>query len=112
MNKIFKYEVKSGDFENGGKISDDIREKLRELKFDAEIIRRVSLALYQGEINMIIHANGGNITVEITDDCITMNLTDIGPGIENVEAAMQKDTQPPMRIFVQWASAKVWDLLI
>ena len=40
--------------------------------------------------NMIIHANGGNITVEITDDCITMNLTDIGPGIENVEAAMQK----------------------
>lgn len=61
---------------------------------------------------MIIHANGGNITVEITDDCITMNLTDIGPGIENVEAAMQKDTQPPMRIFVQWASAKVWDLLI
>lgn len=90
MNKIFKYEVKSGDFENGGKISDDIREKLRDLKFDAEIIRRVSLALYQGEINMIIHANGGNITVEITDDCITMNLTDIGPGIENVEAAMQK----------------------
>lgn len=90
VNKIIKYEVHSGDFDNGGKVSDDIREKLKEMKFDSEIIRRVSLALYQGEINMIIHANGGIITVEIDDDCITMNLTDSGPGIENIEKAMQK----------------------
>ncbi len=88
MNKIYEYYVEADGFNNAGEISDDVRNKLHELKFDAEIIRRVSHALYQGEINMIIHANSGSITVEVTDDCVTMNLTDKGPGIENVETAM------------------------
>lgn len=88
MEKILKYTVSSDDFLNAGKVSDDVRDKLHDLNIDAEIIRRVVLALYQGEINMIIHANGGDITVEITDSCITMKLDDKGPGISNVEKAM------------------------
>lgn len=90
MNEILEYEVEAGDFEQAGWISDDIREKLRELGIDAEIIRRVAIALYQGEINMIIHANGGLVSVEITDDCIIMTLTDKGPGIEDIDEAMKE----------------------
>ncbi len=90
MNKTLKYKVESNDFENAGKVSDMVREELKKMKLDQEIIRRVSLALYQGEINMIIHANGGEISVEVTDNCITMRLCDTGPGINDVEAAMQE----------------------
>lgn len=90
MNKIFKYNVDANDFDKAGAVSDDVREKLRELNFDAEIIRRVVVALYQGEINMIIHASGGSISVEISDRCIIMTLIDSGPGIENVETAMKE----------------------
>lgn len=89
MNEVLKYEVVADDFINAGKVSDNVREKLRVLGFDAEVIRRVSLALYQGEINMMIHANGGEISVEITDNCITMKLDDKGPGISDVEEAMK-----------------------
>ena len=90
MNKIFKYNVESDDFFNAGKVSDHVRDELKKLNLDAEIVRRVSLALYQGEINMIIHANGGEITVEVSDDCITMQLDDKGPGISDVETAMKE----------------------
>lgn len=90
MNKVLKYTVDSDDFLNAGKVSDKVREELRTLGLDAEVIRRVSLALYQGEINMVIHANGGEITVEVSDNCITMTLTDKGPGISDVETAMKE----------------------
>lgn len=90
MNKVLKYKVEPDDFINAGKVSDKVREELRGLDLDAEIVRRVSLALYQGEINMIIHANGGEITVEVSDDCITMQLSDKGPGISDVETAMKE----------------------
>lgn len=90
MNKVLKYRVEPDDFINAGKVSDKVREELRSLDLDAEIVRRVSLALYQGEINMIIHANGGEITVGVSDDCITMQLSDKGPGISDVETAMKE----------------------
>lgn len=90
MNEVLKYKVDPDDFLNAGKASDDVRERLHDLNIDAEAIRRVSLALYQGEINMIIHANGGEITVEITDKCITMTLSDRGPGIDDIDAAMRE----------------------
>lgn len=88
MNEILKYKVDSDDFLNAGRVSDNVRERLHKLNIDAEAIRRVSLALYQGEINMIIHASGGEITVEITEKCITMTLSDRGPGIGDIDAAM------------------------
>ncbi|MGN0620307.1 MAG: ATP-binding protein [Porcipelethomonas sp.] len=88
-NITLKYNVDSENFSGMGKISDKVREELKKLKFDAETVRRISVALYQGEINMIIHASGGVITVEISDSCITIILKDRGPGIENVEQAME-----------------------
>lgn len=90
MKETLKYTVESDDFINAGEVSDKVRARLHELDIDPEIIRRVSHALYQGEINMIIHANGGEISVDIDDECITMTLVDKGPGISDVEEAMKE----------------------
>ena len=59
------------------------------MNLDADIIRRCAIAMYEGEINMVIHADGGEITVEITPEKIDMILDDKGPGIKDVELAMQ-----------------------
>jgi len=84
-----EYEVKKEDFTRAGEASADGKRKLKQLAVPPEAIRKVAIALYEGEINMIIHANGGKITVEIDSDGINMVLADVGPGIPDVEKAMQ-----------------------
>ncbi|MEG0615138.1 MAG: anti-sigma regulatory factor [Oscillospiraceae bacterium] len=84
-----KYNVSAEDFTRAGEASSDIKGKLKQMDFPPEIIRKVAIAMYEGEINMVIHASGGTIEVEISSEEITMILSDVGPGIENVEKAMQ-----------------------
>ena len=60
------------------------------LGLSTDVIRRVAIAMYEGEINMVIHADGGMITVTVSDTEITMVLSDSGPGIPDVEQAMQE----------------------
>ena len=67
-----------------------VKKKLRQLGFSSEIIRRVSIAMYEGEINMVIHANGGSADVTVTDEDIVIVLADKGPGIPDVSLAMQE----------------------
>ena len=68
-----------------GEASSSLKKKLRALGVSPDIIRRVSIALYEGEINMVIHANGGTIDVEMTPDRIDMVLKDTGKGIPDIE---------------------------
>ncbi len=63
---------------------------LREMGFSPDVIRRVSVAMYEGEINMVIHANGGSADVEVYPDKIEIILADRGPGIPDIEKAMQE----------------------
>ena len=63
---------------------------LRQLCLPPEIIRRVSIAMYEGEINMVIHAGGGIADVNVTEEYIEIILSDNGPGIKDVEQAMQE----------------------
>lgn len=84
------YEVPGDDFTRAGAASGNVKRTLKELGVSPEIIRNVSIAMYEGEINMVIHANGGDIDVEITEEEIIMTLKDQGPGIENVELAMKE----------------------
>jgi anti-sigma regulatory factor (Ser/Thr protein kinase) len=84
-----KYMVNSFNFASAGNVSQDIKKKLMEMNIDSEKIRRVVLAVYEGEINMMIHANGGIIEIEITDKYIKMILCDNGPGIADIDLAMQ-----------------------
>ena len=86
----FSFNIDGEDFTSAGKASVQVKKLLRQLDFDADTIRRVSVAMYEGEINMVIHADGGTADVEVLDDEIVIVLSDHGPGIPNVEQAMQE----------------------
>ena len=83
------YQVSDDDFTRAGEASSNVKSKLKMMNVPPDAIRKVAISMYEGEINMVIHANGGTITVGISKDCITMILADKGPGIKNIEQAMQ-----------------------
>lgn len=84
------YDVPGDDFTRAGEASGNVKVQLKKLGFDPSVIRNVVIALYEGEINMVIHASGGQIDVSIDPDQIRMVLTDHGPGIPDVALAMQE----------------------
>ncbi|MBP1572213.1 MAG: ATP-binding protein [Oscillospiraceae bacterium] len=88
-NLVLKYTVDDQDFTRAGEASSDVKKKLKMMGVPPEAVRKVAIAMYEGEINMVIHANGGEITVEITPSQIVMVLKDNGPGIADIEQAMQ-----------------------
>ncbi|MDR0903771.1 MAG: ATP-binding protein [Ruminococcus sp.] len=90
MNLEFTYTVDPDDFTRAGEASANIKKKLKKMNVPHEAVRKVAIAMYEGEINMVIHANGGNITVFVNEDSVTMVLADKGPGIPDVEKAMQE----------------------
>ena len=85
----FRFDVDGDDFTSAGQASVQVKKDLRRLGVDTETIRRVSIAMYEGEINMVIHAEGGEAEVIISEDKIEIILRDEGPGIANVELAMK-----------------------
>ena len=87
---VFRYDVDGGNFTSAGQASVQVKKNLRQLGIDPETIRRVSIAMYEGEINMVIHAGGGEAEVIVSDSSITIILKDTGPGIANIEQAMQE----------------------
>ena len=86
----FHYEVDGENFTLAGQASVQVKKNLREIGIPAEIIRRVSIAMYEGEINMVIHAGGGKAEVAVYENKIEIILDDEGPGIANVELAMKE----------------------
>ncbi len=92
MNDTIKlhYDVPGDDFTRAGEASSAVKKTLRKLGVPGEIIRRVAIAMYEGEINMVIHGGGGVADVTISPEAITMVLADQGPGIENLELAMRE----------------------
>ena len=86
----FRYMIDGDDFTRAGEASSSVKNKLKMLGLSTDVIRRVAIAMYEGEINMVIHADGGRITVTVSDTEITMVLSDTGPGIPDVEQAMQE----------------------
>lgn len=86
---VLDYRVDADDFTRAGEASSDVKKKLRQMGVAPDVIRKVAIAMYEGEINMVIHAKGGGIHVYITPDSIKMVLEDVGPGIPDVEKAMQ-----------------------
>lgn len=85
----FTYTISGDDFTRAGEASSDVKNKLKMMGVDNNVIRKVAIAMYEGEINMVIHADGGTITVDIDGDNIHIVLADRGPGIKNVEKAME-----------------------
>ena len=77
----FHFDVAGDNFSSAGEASVKVKKLLRQLSMDPETIRRVSIAMYEGEINMVIHANGGTADVVLYPDRIQIILADTGPGI-------------------------------
>ncbi len=86
----FHFVVDGEDFTSAGQASVQMKKNLRRLGIPPETIRKISIAMYEGEINMVIHADGGEAEVLVYEDRIVMILTDRGPGIADVEKAMQE----------------------
>ena len=86
----FHFVVDGEDFTSAGQASVQVKKNLRKLGIPPETIRKISIAMYEGEINMVIHADGGEAEVLVYEDRIVMILADRGPGIADVEKAMQE----------------------
>jgi serine/threonine-protein kinase RsbT len=84
-----RYTVPPDDFTRAGEASSAVKKTLKKLGIHPDVVRRVAIAMYEGEINMVIHAQGGEITVEIHPDRVEMVLADRGPGIKDINLAMQ-----------------------
>ena len=86
----FEYDIQGGDFSSAGKASSDIKKILKQLNIDPQIIRRIAIALYEAEVNVVAHAYRGVMKVDLDAQKIKIVLEDEGPGIENIEKAMQE----------------------
>ena len=84
------YPVEGGDLIEAGEASSKMKLTLKKLGLPQDVIRRASICMYEGEINMVIHADGGQAEVEVDADQITIRMEDTGPGIPDVAQAMQE----------------------
>lgn len=85
-----EYTVAPDDFSRAGEVSGIVKKTLKDLGFPPAVVRRTAIAMYEAEINMVIHANGGIITADITPEEITIVFADEGPGIPDIGLAMQE----------------------
>ena len=88
MGLNFNYKIDGDNFAMAGEASSDVKRTLKKLGLDAEIIRRVAICMYEGEINMVIHAGGGEAFLYLNEDTAKIVLEDSGPGISDIEMAM------------------------
>jgi len=86
----FHFDIDGDNFVSAGEASVQVKKMLRQMGFSAEVIRRVSVAMYEGEINMVIHADGGSADINVFCDKIEIILADKGPGIPDIALAMQE----------------------
>jgi len=85
-----EFDVQGGDFLNAGRVSTGIKEILGQIGIRAATIRRVAIAAYEAEMNLVMYAHRGKFTLEVTPEIIRLVVSDQGPGIENIELAMQE----------------------
>jgi anti-sigma regulatory factor (Ser/Thr protein kinase) len=87
---ILRYTVQAKDFDHGGEASTRFKRSLQSLGIAPQVLRRVAIATYEAEMNLILHTTeGGSIRAEVRPQAITIDVTDPGPGIPDVELAMQ-----------------------
>jgi anti-sigma regulatory factor (Ser/Thr protein kinase) len=85
-----EFDIVKDDFATAGEASAQIKRKLKQIGIESALIRKIAIASYEAEINMIIHSHGGVMSVEIDDDNITITCSDTGPGIPDIELAMRE----------------------
>jgi serine/threonine-protein kinase RsbT len=83
-----RFSIEGGDFTKAGSCSSEVKKVLKQLNTPADIIKKIVVALYEAEVNIVAHAHRGVVFVEITPDRVVCRLTDDGPGIAEIEKAM------------------------
>jgi serine/threonine-protein kinase RsbT len=86
----FRHKISGGDFARAGNVASAVKKILRQLNIDHSISKRIVIALYEGEVNVVAHAYSGVIEVDIDEEKIETTITDKGPGIEDIEKAMEE----------------------
>jgi len=86
----FKYDIEGGNFTKAGNASSSIKKILKQLNVDAKTIKRIVIALYEAEVNVVAHAFSGVITANIDESKINITVADQGPGIADINLAMQE----------------------
>ncbi len=84
------YEVHAGEFQTAGDASASIKRKLKQIGVDSMVLRRIAVASYEAELNLIIHSMGGQLTFAMSPEKITLVSSDVGPGIADISRAMQE----------------------
>lgn len=85
-----EFNIASGDFSQAGKASSQIKRVLKQLHISPKVIKRIVIAVYEAEVNVVAHSFGGTIVADIDEDRIAVEVSDAGPGIEDVGLAMKK----------------------
>lgn len=85
-----RHKIAGGDFANAGKVASSVKKILRQLNIDHQIAKRVVIALYEGEVNVVAHAYSGTVDIEIDNGGIRIRISDKGPGIEDIDKAMEE----------------------
>ena len=90
MTKFKKsFHIKGRDFIRAGEASINVQNLLKSMDFDSRLIRRVAICGYEGEMNAVMHGGDGSLSVEVDTDKLTLEISDDGPGIEDIDLAMQ-----------------------
>ncbi len=85
-----KFSLEGGDFTSAGTASSTVKKTLKRLNLNSKVLKRIAVALYEAEVNVVAHAYSGEIKVAISSDEIKINVDDKGPGIKNIEEAMKE----------------------
>ena len=86
----FRHKISGGDFSKAGNIASSVKKVLHQLNIDHSVSKRIVIALYEGEVNVVAHAYSGIIEVDIDEEKISTRISDSGPGIEDIDLAMKE----------------------
>jgi serine/threonine-protein kinase RsbT len=84
-----KYKIAGGDFANAGNVASSLKKVLRQLNISPQIIKKIVISVYEGEVNIVAHAYSGDVTIDIEKDKLRILLKDSGPGIADIDKAME-----------------------
>ena len=84
-----EFKIQGGDFVNAGESSCKVRNTLREIGIESDLVRRIAIAAYEAEMNIVMYAHHGTMQVNVYKDKILLTIDDAGPGIEDIDQAMQ-----------------------
>lgn len=90
MSVKLNFSCAGGDFDVAGEASAKIKKMLQRIGIPADVVRRIAIGTYEAEMNVIIHAGGGDVAAEVFPDKTIVTVTDAGPGIPDIQQALQE----------------------